>query len=168
MIDNKVQASGIQVLDLSELLSELPEIDVLDLGSFLFQGVLLKEKDFREKAMGYDWHQHRGNIVCVRVPEDSLIQQWAFMIIASNLSGIASDIFIDNGTDPRNQALHRCIQWMDAAPYQDQRVVIKGCGDFKVSDECYLEISRKLTQVVRSLMFGEPCSTVPVWKRPKK
>lgn len=168
MIDNKVQASGIQVLDLSELLSELPEIDVLDLGSFLFQGVLLKEKNFREKVKAYDWDQHSGNIVCVRIPEDSLIQQWAFMIIGSSLNGIARDTFIDNGTDPRNQALHRHIYSMDAGPYQDQRVVIKGCGDFKVSDECYLEISRKLGPVVKSLMFGEPCSTVPVWKRPKK
>lgn len=161
---NKVAESGIITLDLETYLPK-EEIVLFDLKGFLFMELILKEKDFRAALLATDWEQYRNKYVAVTCTADAIIPFWAYMLVASYLSPVAAGFGMGNEKEMRRSIFLKRIAAIDENEYVDKRVVIKGCGDAEVGPEAYLEITKKLRPVVKSLMYGEPCSTVPVYKK---
>ena len=163
-IVNKVAASGLITLDLEEYYPK-EEIVVFDLKPHLFMGMILKEKDFRSAMQELDWTAYQGKIVAVTCSAEAIIPMWAYMLIATYLQPVAKDIVFGNEQTARQQLFIRNIEAIPAGDYQDQRVVVKGCGDVPIGEFAYLEITKKLRPVAKSIMYGEPCSTVPIFKK---
>lgn len=163
-IKNKVTESGLITIDLKEFFSN-QEVLSFDLKAFLFMEMLLKEKDFRASLNEYEWTPFQGKITNVYCSSDAIIPMWAYMLVVSKLSGIASEIYFGSIEDMEKDIFIANMNKIDTATYIDKRVVVKGCGDKEIPPYAYLEISKKLIPVVKSLMYGEPCSTVPVYKK---
>ncbi len=162
-IINKVSQHVLLTLDLETLLPQEPAV-IFDLKPFLFRELILKEKDFRAGLQTFDWSVYSGKTVGVTCTADAIIPQWAYMLIASYLQPVAADVFEGNEKEVIRQQLVATIRRLDPAPFRDQRVVVKGCGDQEIGAFAYLEIMRVLRPVVKSVMYGEPCSTVPIYK----
>jgi hypothetical protein len=163
-IINKVAESGLITLDLEEFYPK-DEIVAFDLKEYLFMGMILKEKDFRAALQGLNWGDYKDKFVALYCSAEAIIPLWAYMLVSTNLSGIANKVFAGTPNEMRKQLFIENIRRINADEYMDKRVVIKGCGDLEVGEFAYVEITNKLTPVVRSLMFGEACSAVPVFKR---
>lgn len=164
-IVNKVAESGLITLDLERFLPEEPVV-AFDIAPFLFMGQILKEKDFREAMQQHDWSAYAGKDVAVFCSADAILPAWSFMLIASNLQGLARSVYAGTPEEAARaillDAIRRGIRGED---FTDQRVVIKGCGDHSIGAFAYLEATSILKPYVKSLMYGEPCSTVPVYKK---
>lgn len=165
---NKVAESGILTLNLEQFLPEQSSVKVFDLKPFLFREMILREKDFRAALPLHDWEQYRGKYVAILCSTDAIIPMWAYMLVASMLNGIALSVFSGTGEQLAERLLLDNIESIDIANYHDKRVVIKGCGDIPLPESAFIAITYKLQPVVKSLMYGEPCSTVPVFKRKKE
>jgi hypothetical protein len=161
---NKVAESGLITIDLENWYPK-GEIVVLDLKDYLFMGMIVKEKEFRDSLKKTDWEIYRNKMVSVICSADAIIPSWAFMLVASYLQPVCKELTLATPDEMRKQVFLRNIQSINSMDYKDQRVIIKGCGDTPIGDFAYLEITRILRPVVRSLMYGEPCSTVPVFKK---
>jgi hypothetical protein len=164
MLVNKVAQSGIITLDLEDFFPDEP-IAELDIKAFLFRGLILKEKEFREALKANDWTVYQDKIVAVYCSADAIIPQWAYMLLASHCSAVTDRYYFGTAVEVEQQLFLDKLKALNEAQYRDERIVIKGCGTKSVTGEAYLEITRKLKPVVKSLMFGEPCSTVPVYKK---
>lgn len=164
-IVNKVAQSGLITLDLKTFLPERESIHVFDIKQFLFRELLLREKDFREAMKGFEWEQYRAVYVAVVCSSDAIVPMWAYMLIGSYLEGIAAGFTFAGADAYRKELLLRNIEHLDIQPYVDGRIIIKGCGDEEIPPAAFLAITGKLQPVVKTLMYGEPCSTVPVYKR---
>ncbi len=165
-IVNRVAQSSLVTFDL-ETFYHPGERVLLDLKNNLFEGLILREKDFREYVNAQDWTIYKDKNIAVTCSTDAIIPQWAYMLVATRLSGIAHMIVMGNLEDLENSLFDESLRSMDLEKYRDKKVVIKGCGKFPVPGYAYVEITRLLTPVVSSLMFGEACSTVPLYKKKK-
>ncbi|MBL7812382.1 MAG: DUF2480 family protein [Bacteroidetes bacterium] len=163
-IINRVAGSGILTLNLEEYRHPGPRIE-LDIKDTLFMGQILREKDFRDWIKNHDWEQYRDANVAIFCSADAIIPTWAYMLIASRLTGIAHHFVFGNTATLETSLFQKALSAIHPEDFQDKRVVIKGCGDLPVPESAYVEASRLLLPVVKTLMFGEPCSTVPVFKR---
>jgi hypothetical protein len=163
-IVNKVAQSGLVTLDPAAF---YPEGDraVYDIKDNLFMGLMLREKDFREFVKTHDWSQYNGKNVAVTCTADAIVPAWAYMLLANKLAPFAREVVFGNEEVLETVLFEKSIAKMDIEQYRDQRIVIKGCGDIPVPVSAYVELTKKLTPVVKSLMFGEPCSTVPIYKK---
>ncbi|HZI53101.1 MAG TPA: DUF2480 family protein [Chitinophagaceae bacterium] len=161
---NKVAESGIITLDPASYVPN-GETAIFDLKDHLFMGLILKEKDFREALRKMDWEQYRDKNVAVTCTADAIIPVWAYMLVAVNLQPIAKEIVMGDGKELRQALFLKNISQINVNEFVDQRVVIKGCGDTEIGDYVYLELTKLLRPVARSIMYGEPCSTVPVFKK---
>jgi hypothetical protein len=163
-IVNKVADSGLYTLDLERFLPE-QEILAFDLTPFLFRGMILKEKDFRDAMESEDWLKYSGKAVAVFCSTDAIIPSWAYMLVSSMLSGIAYTVYAGTTAELEKSLIMENLQQLEASDFTNKKVVVKGCGVKQIGAFAYLEITRKLRPVVKSLMYGEPCSTVPVYKK---
>ena len=163
-IINKVAQSPLITLDL-EAYYPREKIAVFDLKSYLFMELILKEKDFREALQKTDWTQYKDMIVGVTCSADAVIPVWAYMLVATYLEPVAKDVVMGDEKKVIEYLLLRKLQAIDIKEYTDKRVVIKGCGDTPIGEFAYMEITKRLRPVVKSMMYGEPCSTVPVYKK---
>ncbi len=166
-IENRVKKSGLITLDLQEMLPDTSNVVELDINQFLFQGLVLREKEYRAALKELDWSTYKDKEVLTYCSADAIVPDWAYMLIASYLSPIASDMYYGDLQSYTKSRLLTNVAAIDAQSYADQRVIIKGCGSPSVDAEAYFEITKKLTPTVRSLMYGEPCSTVPIYKQKK-
>jgi len=164
MIINKVAESGLITIDL-ESFFPVDEIVGFDLRDFLFMGLILKEKDFREALTAFDWENMRSKKVAIYCSADAIIPLWAYMLVSSYLQPVAKLVFSGTPEELKKQEFIKNIQQLDATIFEDKRVVVKGCGDMEIGEYAFVEITNKLRPVVKSLMYGEPCSTVPVYKK---
>jgi len=164
MIINKVAESGLITIDL-ESFFPADEIVGFDLKDFLFMGLILKEKDFREALTAFDWENMRSKKVAIYCSADAIIPLWAYMLVSSYLQPVAKLVFSGTPEELKKQEFIKNIQQLDATIFEDKRVVVKGCGDMEIGEYAFVEITNKLRPVVKSLMYGEPCSTVPVYKK---
>lgn len=162
---NKVAESGIITLDLEKILGT-QEVIALDIKDQLFMGMILKEKDFRNFCKEADWSVYKDKYVAIFCSADAIIPTWAYMLLAARLSGVAKYFGFGSVQEITAQINIQTIEAIEVDEYSDKRVVIKGCSKEFVPESAYVALSRKLIPVVKSLMFGEPCSTVPVFKRP--
>lgn len=163
-IVNKVQSSGIVTLDLSDFLSGINLSDI-EISQWFWQGLALREKEFRAHLDHHDWDAYVGKAVCLWSSVDAIIPHWAWMLVTSRLSGIAYQVHVCTPNEHPVRLIESAVYAINPQDYADARVVIKGCGELELPAHVYSAITAKLQPVVKSLMFGEPCSTVPVWKR---
>lgn len=163
-IINKVAQSGLVTLDPAQFYP-VGERVAYDIKDNLFHGLMLREKDFREFVKGHDWSQYRDKYVAVFCSADAIVPAWAYMLLGNRLAPYAKEIVFGDPEVLETVLFIKQIAGFDAEQYRDQRVVIKGCGDTPVPVSAYVELTKKLTPVAKSLMFGEPCSTVPIYKR---
>lgn len=163
-IINKVGMSGLVTLDPAAF-SPAGERTVFDIKDNLFHGLILKEKDFREFIKTHNWEQYDGKFVAVTCTADAVVPAWAYMLLANRMAPFAREVVFGSEEVLESVLFLKSIAGLDIEQYRDQRVVIKGCGDTPVPVAAYVELAKKLTPVVKSLMFGEPCSTVPIYKR---
>jgi len=164
VIVNKVASSGLITLDLE---AYLPKEDFIefDLKDHLFMGLILKEKDFREAMKNTDWQQYAGKNVAITCSVDAIIPVWAFMLVVSYLQPVAADVYTGSIDEMKKHIMLKNLGAIAITEYQDQRVVVKGCGETPIDSYAYAEITKLLLPVTKSVMYGEPCSTVPVYKK---
>lgn len=163
-IVNKVAESGLITLGL-EIFYPKGEISTFDLKDFLFMGLILKEKDFRAALLVQDWEIFRDKYVAVTCSADAIIPMWAYMLVASYLQPVAKDVVVGDEKTLINTVIVKTIADFKGEEYTDKRVVVKGCGDLAIPETAFLEITNKLRPFAKSIMYGEPCSTVPVYKK---
>ncbi len=163
-IINKVAQSQLTTLDLEEYYPK-EEIVVFDLKPFLFMELILKEKDFRASLQNTDWSIYQNKIVAVTCSADAVIPVWAYMLVVTYLEQVAKNIIMGDEKKAIEISLLQKIQAINVDEYIDKRIVVKGCGDLPIGEFAYMEITKRLRPVVKSIMYGEPCSTVPVYKK---
>jgi Protein of unknown function (DUF2480) len=163
-IVNKVAGSGLLTLDLEDWYPK-EEIVLFDLKPHLFMGAILKEKEFRAALQNIDWTNYDDKIVAVTCTADAIIPLWAYMLVAISLEPVAAAIVMGDRETALQQVFLSRINTIDEREYADKRVIVKGCGDLPVGAYAYMEIARRLRPVVKSIMYGEACSNVPVYKK---
>lgn len=164
---NKVAESGLITLDLEEFIPK-KEFVLFDLKNFLYMELILKEKEFRVMLDEHQWDQYQNKWVAITCSADAIIPMWAYMLVVSKLITVTTDIYVGDEPSAQINAIIENIIKFNAEDYRHKRVVVKGCGDKEIAEYAYVEISKKLIPVVKSLMYGEPCSTVPVFKNKKQ
>jgi hypothetical protein len=163
-IINKVAESGLVTLDM-ETYYPKGETAVFDMKDYLFMQLILKEKDFREALKNLDWNKYSNKNVAVTCTADAVIPVWAYMLVASYLQPVAKEIIMGDEQELHKTLFIKNLSAIDVNGFADKRVVIKGCGETPIADFVYMEITKLLRPVVKSIMYGEPCSTVPVYKK---
>lgn len=163
---NKVSESGLITLDLEEFYPK-EETLVFDMKDYLFMGLILKEKEFREAMKNLDLSTFKEKNIALTCTADAVIPMWAYMLAASYLEPVANEVVFGDADFLHKTLFLKNINKINAADYFDKRVVIKGCGELPISETAYVAITSLLRPVVKSIMYGEPCSTVPIYKKPK-
>jgi hypothetical protein len=164
VIVNKVAESAITTIDLEDYYPK-EETAVFDLKDHLFMGLILKEKDFRAALQAFDWEQFRNKNVAITCSADAIIPMWAYMLVASNIQPVAKEVVFGTEAEVASAVLLKNIQKINGEVYTDKRVVVKGCGELAIPEKAYVAITAILRPYVKSIMYGEPCSTVPIFKR---
>jgi hypothetical protein len=163
-IINKVANSGLINLDLEDYYVKGPR-KMIDIKDQLFMGMILKEKDFREWIKIHDWSQYSGAMVAVHCSEDAIIPVWSYMLVAAALEPHAKRVVFGDLEDLETELYKEVIDNLDVSEFDDQRLIIKGCGNLPVPRAAFLMLTRKLQPIAKSIMYGEACSTVPIYKR---
>lgn len=165
-IVNRVAGSGLVTLNLED---HYPQIKIaeLDLRDLLVEGFMLREKDLREFIRTHDWSQYNGQLVAVCCSADAIVPTWAFMLLAVALQPHAHRVVYGNRMTALEAAFHDSLNKIDWSAYRDAKVVVKGCSDVHVPESIFVEATSRLRSVAASIMYGEPCSTVPLFKRAK-
>jgi len=164
---NRVANSGLITLNLEDYfpVGELCEFDLKD---YLFMELMLKEKDFRTALKEHNWEQYQGKNLCVYCSADAIIPVWAYMLVATYAAPYASQIVQGDAVVFLTTHYKEALSKIEVASYEGKRVVIKGCSSKPVPPAAYAELARLLQPYAQSIMYGEPCSTVPIFKRPRK
>lgn len=165
-IINKIAQSGLVTIDLEDWWTDGERV-AFDIAPWLVEGLLLREKDFREQVSNHPWQEYAGKHVAVFCSTDAIIPRWAWMLVATAVTPYASSTVYGSPEDLEVELYRRRIQAINPEEYRGQRVVIKGCSHRPVPVQAYVDLTRWLQPVVQSILYGEPCSTVPVYKRPK-
>jgi Protein of unknown function (DUF2480) len=162
---NKVSDSGIITLNLEDYYPKA-EIVLFDLKGYLFMELILKEKEFREALKNLDLSVYKDKNVALTCTTDAIIPMWAYMLVASYLQPIANEVVFGDEDFLRKTLFLKNLYKINSNDFVDKRVVIKGCGDLAIGESAYVEITNLLRPVAKSIMYGEPCSTVPIYKKP--
>ena len=164
---NRVANSGLITINLEDFYPK-EELLVFDLKDYLFMEMILKEKDFRAALKAHDWDQYAGKNLAIFCSADAIIPVWAYMLVAAYATPHTNIIFQGDETTFYKVAFQRALSDFDASQYEGQRLIIKGCSNKPVPPAAYVELTSLLQPYAQSIMYGEPCSTVPVFKRPRK
>jgi hypothetical protein len=163
-IINKVEKSGLITLNLEDYYIKGERV-LLDIKDQLFQGMILKEKDFREFVKDHPWQQYQGKFVAITCSVDVIVPTWAYMIIAAELEPYAEKLVFGDFKTLETVLFMEALKNLELNQFQDERVIIKGCSKYPVPESAYVELTRLLRPVAKSIMFGEACSTVPLYKK---
>ena len=166
-IINRVAQSALVTLDLEKYYHSGPRV-VWDIKDQLFQGLVLKEKDFRDFLKNHQWDQYQDQNLAITCSADAIVPTWAYMLLGIHLSPYANHFVFGDLKELERSLFQKALSSIDLESYRDAKVIIKGCGTVPVPDSAYVEITRLLHGVANSIMYGEPCSTVPLYKKPKK
>ena len=165
-IINRVSNSSLVSLDLEELYHPDERI-LFDIKDNLYQELILREKDFRDFLKQHDWTYYKDKNVAITCTADAIVPTWAYMLLSIHLEPFANIIVFGNMEALEDALFASSISKIDLLKYKDAKVVVKGCSKFPVPVSAYVEISRLLRPLAQSIMYGEPCSTVPLYKKPK-
>jgi hypothetical protein len=160
-----VAQSGIVTIDLEEFYDDVPRVS-FDIKPLLFQELILKEKDFREYIKTHDWSQYKNTYVALTCTVDAIVPTWAYMLLTLSLQPFAIKVVYGNIEVLDTILLQEKIDALNIGAYKDTRIVIKGCGNKPMPIAAYVALTEKLKPVAKSIMYGEPCSTVPLYKKP--
>ena len=163
-IVNKVAESGLITIDLEELYTPGERV-LFDIKGWLFEEIILKEKDFREQIKQHDWSIYSNKLVAVTCSADAIVPTWAFMLVATAVAPYAQQVIFGDLIRMEEVLFDAKLNLLDLTSFSDQRIVIKGCSKVNVPVSAYVRLTALLQPVVKSIMYGEPCSTVPVYKR---
>lgn len=166
MITNKVAQSGLLTIDMEEWYDPSGRM-VFDLKDWLYEGLILREKEYRERLKEHDWSVYRGTLVALTCTADAIVPTWAFMLAAAYMEPVAKRVIFGTPDHLEEVLFMEHIARLNPDDYRDQRVVVKGCSKVPVPIAAYTALTSFLRPLVRSIHYGEPCSTVPVYKRPK-
>lgn len=163
MLENKVANKSIIQLDIEQWIPKDSELNFLDLKEFLFKEMILKEAEFRTMVDEKDWTVFKDKITMIFISNRAIIPQWAYLIVANKLKEVDSICMLKT-ENYKEQILCHIIEHKDYSQYQDKRVLVKGCSKEKLSQQPYILLAQKLTNIVKALSYGEACSTVPIFK----
>ncbi|MFK8103481.1 MAG: DUF2480 family protein [Saprospiraceae bacterium] len=163
---NRVASSGLITINLEDFFPS-EETAVFDLKAYLFKELILKEKDFRAALKAHDWSQYQGKHLAVYCSTDAIVPVWAYMLVAAYATPFALQIFQGDLTQFYATFFDKILATWDASQYEGKRIVIKGCSNKPVPPAAYVGLTQKLQPYAQSIMYGEPCSTVPIFKRPR-
>lgn len=164
IIINKVAQSALLTLNLEDY---YPSDDIVsfDLKDHLFMQLILKEKEYREALKAMDWSVYQDKTVALHCSADAIIPLWGYMLAVTYLQPVATDVIFGNEKEVFQYLFLQKLKKINVSEFEEKRVVIKGCGDKKIPETAFVEITKILRPVAKSIMYGEPCSTVPVFKR---
>ena len=165
-IENKVANSGIITIDPESFYTPGERV-LFDIKPMLFQGIILKEKDFRDQIKNTDWTSYKDKMVAITCSADAIVPTWAYMLLTLALEPYAKKIVYGSLETLENELFDEKLKEMKIEHYKGARIVIKGCGEKEISANVYVKLTSLLKPVVKSIMYGEPCSTVPLYKAPK-
>lgn len=165
-IVNKVAQSGLLTIDVDKFYPQGERI-LFDIAPYLWNGIALRESDFREFVKTHDWTRYRNTFVAITCSADAIVPVWAYMLIASALDGISKTTIFGSLSMLESTLFKDQIAALDTAHYKDKRVILSGCGKVPIPESAYVDLVNKLQPVAKSIMFGEACSTVPVYKQKK-
>lgn len=163
-IINKVVSSGLITLNLEEFFHKGERL-VYDIKDNLFQELILREKDFREFIKGHDWSQYEGKNIALTCTADAIVPTWAYMLIANKMQPYVNELVFGNLETLETVLYTKALSKIEIKSFTNERVVIKGCADIPVPISAYVAITALLAPIAKSIMYGEPCSTVPIFKR---
>lgn len=163
-IRNKVAESSLITFNLEDLYQLGPR-STFDLKDFLFQELLLREKDYRQQLLDLDWAQYAGHFVNIQCSADAIVPQWAFMLAATYLEPVAKRVVMGSSETLETVLFLESLANLDVEQFRDERVIVKGCSKYPVPTSAYVEFVSRLRPVAKSLMYGEACSTVPLFKK---
>ncbi len=167
-IVNRVAQSGLITLDLVDYFPTPEEIVAIDLKDFLFKELILREAEFRELVKNTDWKKYEGKYVVLHCSTNAIIPMWAYMVLSAQVSLYAKDVACSVVEHAPEIFLYRNMAKLKMDDFKEQRVIVKGCGDRKIPEAAFVQMAEQLSKVVRSLMYGEACSSVPVFKKVKE
>lgn len=165
-IINKVANSVLEVFDLEDYYQEGNRTQI-DISQWLFEGFLLKEKDFRESLKNHDWLQYQNHFVAIHCSTDAIIPAWASVLVTTYLTGIAKKVVLGNIFDLETSLYQEILQTLDYSTYKDKPIILKGCSKKPVPESAYIFAIQHLQPVAKSIMYGEACSAVPLYKKVK-
>lgn len=163
-IINRVANSSLVNFDLESYYPK-GQRHLIDLKDWLFEGLILKEKDFRQAVKDYDWVQHQDQYVAIDCSADAIVPVWSYMLISNAVSPYAKKVVKGNLENLESIIFHELINTLDINTFKNQRVIVKGCSNLPIPESAYVAITNRLSQVVKSIMYGEACSSVPIYKK---
>ena len=166
VIVNRVANSPLVTFDLEEFYHPGDRV-LLDIADQLYEGLILREKDFRTWIKETDWSVYKDKNVAIWCSADAVIPTWAYMLLTTRIASVAHIVVFGTLEDLEKAIYHDALSSVDIEKFRDKKIVIKGCGKYQVPESAFVEITRLLTPVASSIMFGEACSTVPLYKKPK-
>ena len=166
-IVNRIANSPIITFKLEEHYPEGERV-LIDIKELLFQGMILREKDLREWVKVHDWSQYQDKHVAITCSVDAIIQVWAYMLIETKLQPFAQTVVFGSLEELETYLYRQVLDQIDFTQFEDRPVVIKGCSEIKIPTAVYVEATRRILPFAKKLSYGEPCSTVPIYRRPQK
>ena len=167
LTNSVAQNEDLKVFNLEELWDERP-VKELDLTEFLFKGMIVKEKHFREEVSEFDWSAYEDAHVALFCSTDTIVPQWAWMLVASKLKERAETVTLGERDDLLREYYTRALAGLDWSEYEGRKVVVKGCGSDDVPESAYVAATLELQDRAEKIMYGEACSSVPIWRRPQE
>lgn len=165
-IVNRVAKSPLKNIDLEELYPDGKRI-LFDIKNWLFEGIILKEKDFRESVNKHDWSQYQDTYVALTCSEDAIIPSWAYLLLSAELTPYAKKIVVGGLELLETSIFQDVINQIDISEYQDKPVIIKGCADKPIPASAFSFLIDRIQPIAKTIMYGEACSTVPLYKKKK-
>ena len=163
-IINRVANSKLVTIDLEDFYP-MGERILFDISEWLSEGIVLREKDFREKANSHDWSRYTNCYVALYCSTDAIIPGWAYMLLSLHLAPFATKITVGSLEDLENVLFAEILQNIDFSEYKDKPIIIKGCARKLVPATAYVLLAQRLQPFAKSIMYGEACSSVPLFKR---
>lgn len=165
-IINRVANSTLEVFDLEDYYPNGIRTQI-DISQWLFEGFLLKEKDFREALKNHDWSQYQNHFVAIHCSTDAIIPAWASILVTTHVATFAQKVILGSVSNLESALYQEILLKLDYSNYQDKAVIIKGCSKKPVPESAYVLASQYLQPYAKSIMYGEACSAVPLYKKPK-
>lgn len=165
-IVNRVAQSKLVTFDLEDLYPS-GERRVLDIKDWLHEGFILREKEFRMHVEEHDWSSYQDAFVALQCSTDAIVPGWAFMLVASRLNPYAKKVVIGSLEDMETSLYQTLLDDLDVSQFEGKPVIIKGCSNKPVPENAYIMAMAKIQQVAKSVMYGEACSSVPLYKQGK-
>ena len=163
-IVNRVAESKLITIDLEDYYPN-SQRHFFDISQWLDQGVILREKDFRQQVKNHNWEQYRDSYVAIGCVTDAILPAWASLLIATHLNPIVNDVFLGDKSDLENHIFIKVIEDLDVSRFKGKLIIVKGCSEKKIPQNAYIQLIAKLQGVAKSIFYGEACSSVPLWKK---